>query len=160
MLIAGAALPALVYAFLPQIARGSGLSIGVSREVPFRDAYSYFLLPWKSGYRGAEKFAQQVRDTLPPDSIVLADSTTVVPIHYFQLTHRWRGDLEVYPPLNQADRSSFTAEALRPAVAARRVFVVTPHPPYCPGWLVDHYQFERGTLVYRVMPGPSSSACP
>jgi len=162
VLIVAAALPAVVYAPLPRIARAAGLRLGVSRTVPYRDEYSYFLHPWKTGYRGAERFARGLRETLPADAVLIADGTTVRPIHYLQLTQRWREDVSVSPPVGYRAEAAqeFDETKLAEALAAGRVFVVTSHRPYCPAWLAEHYEFAREGLVYRVIGKKASEESP
>lgn len=152
-LIAAAAFPAVVYVPLPRIARGAGLRLGSSRTVPYRDEYSYFLRPWRTGYRGAERFARELRETLPADAVLIADGTTVRPIHYLQLTGGWREDVSVFPPVGYSAEAmqAFNEAALAEALAGGRVFVVTPQRRYCPAWLAEHYEFAREGLVYRVV---------
>ena len=153
VLIVAAALPAVVYVPLPRIARAAGLRLGVSRTVPYRDEYSYFLHPWKTGYRGAERFAREVCETLPDGAVLFADGTTVRPIHYLQLTQRWRDDISVFPPVDQATEAilEFNEVSLAEALTNGRVFVVTPRHGYCPAWLVERYRFVREGPVYRVV---------
>jgi len=164
LLIVGALLPAIAYAPLPFVARAAGLRIGVSREVPYRDSYAYFLHPWKSGYGGAEQFAEELCEALPPGAVLVADGTTVRPIHYLQLTHRWRKDIRVWPSLDPAQPLWPATEAeLRPQLDAGLVYVVAPQRRYCPQWLLDGYDFTTEGIVHRVRPrddAPSRPAAP
>jgi hypothetical protein len=151
-----AALPAVVYIPLPEIARALHVNLGLSREVPYRDEYSYFLHPWKTGYRGAQQFAEEVRDRLPDGSTLFADSTTVQPIHYLQLTGRWRREVRVWPAADQPDMAipGDLERRLASELAAGRVYVVSAKPGYCPPWLLDGYGFcpvpQEHAIVYRV----------
>lgn len=148
---AGAVLPALLYVPLPTAARAMKLDIGATRELPYRETYSFFLHPWKTGYRGAERFAREVHDTLPEGSLLIADSTAVRPLHYRQLTGQWRRRVRVWPPPHAGEGVGPLREAdLRPELAAGRVYVVSPRPGYCPPWLLAHYEFEEAWPVYRV----------
>jgi len=161
LLIVGALLPAIIYVPLPSVARAAGLSIGVSREVPYRDSYAYFLHPWKSGYSGAKRFAEELCEVLPPGALLVADGTTVRPIHYLQLTQRWRKDIRVSPSLDPAQPSwPATEDELRPQLDAGLVYVVTPQKRYCPQWLLDGYDFERQAVVYRMRPRGHAASSP
>jgi hypothetical protein len=90
---------------------------------------------------------------LPADAVLIADGTTVRPIHYLQLTQRWREDVSVSPPVGYSAEAAqeFNEAKLAQALAEGRVFVVTPQRPYCPAWLAEGYEFVRGGLVYRVV---------
>ncbi len=149
--VLAAALPVVVYGFLPTAARQGGLVIGVGRELPYRDAYTYFLQPWKAGYTGAERFALEARDQLPDGAALIADSTSVRPIQYLQITGRWKPGVVVWPPLPPAACDTPPGpDALATELRQGRVFVVTPQRPYCPDWLMDGYDFERIGVLYRV----------
>ncbi len=160
IVVAGCALlPAAVYVALPSVARRAHLNLGLTRQVPYRDPYSYFLQPWKTGYRGAERFAREAAELLPDGALLVADGTTVRPIQYFQLTGRWPGGVAVYPPL---PRSGRRRPPLRPQdvagpLAAGRLFVVTPQPGYCPDWLLEQCSFSPHGLLYRALPRGESA---
>jgi hypothetical protein len=149
--VALAALPPLVYLPLPRIVRAAGLSLGVRREIPYRDTYSYFLWPWKAGDQGPLRFATEVRRTLPDGALLLADDTAVRPIHYLMETDRWRRDVAVWPALGGPENTPWpTATDLARPLQTGRLYVVSPVPGYCPGWLLEHYTFEPAGVLYRV----------
>ena len=161
VLIVGALLPAIIYVPLPLVARKAGLAIGVSREIPYRDSYAYFLHPWKTGYGGAEQFAEELCEVLPPGAVLVADGTTVRPIHYLQLTQRWRKDIRVWPSLDPTQPSwPATEEELRPQLDAGLVYVVAPRKRYCPQWLLDGYDFTTEGIVHRVRPRDDAASRP
>ncbi len=151
-LIAAAVLPAGIYAALPPLARAMHLPIGVTRDIPYRDEYAYFLHPWKTGYRGAERFASELHDLVPDGAVIIADSTTVRPLIYMQLTNRWSKRVQVYPRLTRSEGENNHAdpETLRQQLTAGLVYVVTPERPYCPAWLLEGYTFSKEGIVYRV----------
>jgi len=159
VLIAAAILPVLVYLPLPYVARAAGLDLGLARQIPFRSEYEYFLHPFKTRDHGPEQFVEYLGSMLPTDAVLIADGTTVRPIHYFQLTGRWRPDLTVYPALDEAgSEGRFPDESeLRDALEQGRVYVVTPQPGYCPKWLLDQHNFEPAGHIYRVT-GPRMPA--
>ena len=165
-LLLAALLPPIVYCFLPTIARRVGLDMGLGREIPFRDSYDYFLLPWKTGYRGPQHFVAEVQKCLPPDSVLVADSTSVRPLHYAELTGHWRKDIRVYPPLDEtpAGFARFTEDKLTKELADGRVFVVSPKRGYCPAWLLNKYEMKKVGFLYQVVgrrpPGADTHARP
>lgn len=155
VVVVAAILPAGVYAVLPGLARRAGLRLGVTRAVPYRDAYTYFLRPWKTGYHGADRFACEAAKLLTPGTVLVADGTTVRPIHYYRITRGWFDGVRIYPPIRKPGQPKVhpTPAALADALARRAVFVVTPQRGYCPQWLLDGYRFERVGVLYRVV-GP------
>ncbi len=48
LLCALALVPVVFYEFAPELARKSGISIGIQREIPLRDSYTFFLRPRKN----------------------------------------------------------------------------------------------------------------
>lgn len=161
-LVLASLLPAAVYVPLPRLAQRLHLPLGFSRELPYRKEYEYFLQPWKTGYRGAERFALEVRDTLPAGCVVLCDTTTVEPIHYLQETGRWRPGVAVYPPLAQSEVLSavLDRQKMDAKVFEGRAFVVSPIRTYCPGWVLTSYRFERFGPVFRILPAATVSTTP
>jgi hypothetical protein len=151
VLIVLAALPPLVYLPLPWVARRAGVPLGLSRQLPYRDAYAYFLRPWKTGYTGPQRFVTEAQAVLPDGAVLLADSTAVRPIHYWMETGRWQRRITLYPGLNAPEDAPWPTEAdLAEALRAGRVYVVSPVPGYAPGWLIQHYAVEPAGDLYRV----------
>ena len=161
LVVLATAVPVLVYVAAPRLARAAGVNLGTAREVPYRDGYSYFLQPWKTGYRGPELFAEDLRVALPEKAVLIADSTVSRPLHYKRLTGGWRDDVQLYPPLKPSpdDEENFSEVALAEALDAGLVYVVTPKLKYCPPWLVENYRFERDGVIYRVV-GRAADATP
>lgn len=159
-LVAAAVLPALIYIPLPRIAEAAGLKLGLKREVPLRNEYSYFLQPFKNGDNGPAEFTEWLRANLPPDAVLIADSTTVQPIHYERLAHGWRPDVTVFPPAPHETALQPTEEALRSAIERGNVFVVTPQRGYCPGWIREKYAVERFGVIWKVILPHVSASVP
>ncbi len=90
-----ALLPIPTYIIAPAIAEKAGFDISTRADVPYRDDYMWFLQPWKAGYSGAEKFAEEVFDKLEPEAVVYADNTMVYPLLYMQEVERKRADITI-----------------------------------------------------------------
>ena len=150
-----AALPPLVYLPLPYAVRKFDISLGVRHEIPYRDTYSYFLWPWKTNDDGPWRFATEIRDTLPAGAVLLADSTSVRPLQYLMATGRWRTEIAVWPRLDTPSDTPWPpAEDLAQIFASARVYVVTPVPGYCPGWLAQRCKFVPVGIVFQAQPLP------
>ncbi len=151
--VAGALLPVAVYLPLPQVAREFGIGPGGAQEVPYRDAYTYFLHPWKFGEAGPRRFADEVLKTLAPDAFLWADGTAVRPVQYLKITQKRRPDVTVFPPLNPRDEEDgrFGRARLQPWLDDSRFYVVTPRVPYAPRWLLEEYELEQEGVVWRVV---------
>ncbi|MCL2330065.1 MAG: DUF2723 domain-containing protein [Phycisphaerae bacterium] len=153
--VAAALLPALIYIPLPQLAKKANIFVGIER--PFRDGYDWFLHPYKTGDRSAEKFIAWLEEYLPPHAVLIADDTVVRPVHYMMLTRHWRPDVTVYPTLDEPETIP-SEQQVRDALIQGRLFVVTARPGYCPDWLLENYETEPfGKMISRVT-GPKPSA--
>ena len=90
-----ALLPIPIYIIAPAIAQKQKFNLSTRADVPYRDDYIWFLRPWKSGYSGAERFAEEVFDKLEPEAVVYADNTMVYPLLYMQEVKGKRADIKI-----------------------------------------------------------------
>jgi len=90
-----ALLPIPIYIIAPAIAQKQKFNLSTRADVPYRDDYIWFLRPWKSGYSGAERFAEEVFDKLEPEAVVYADNTMVYPLLYMQEVKKKRADIKI-----------------------------------------------------------------
>lgn len=154
----------LVYSLAPVLARrfADESSALPTRAIPYRDSLQWFLTPWRTGYDGAERFARETFDILPPDALLMADSTIRRPLDYLRGREDLRKDVRM--PLSNFKLASpddlnggFTAAN---ALIERRLLFCTGNiVPYAPKWLVEFgYTFEPVNHVYRVNMPKSSGA--
>jgi hypothetical protein len=78
--IASILVPPAFYAAGPTLLSTAGVPISRRRKLPFRDEMRYWLIPWKQNEDSAERFAVSALSESRPDSIILADSTSVYPL--------------------------------------------------------------------------------
>jgi len=90
-----ALLPIPTYIITPVVAQRTQFNLPTRGDVPYRNDYTWFLRPWRTGYRGAEKFADEVFEELDPDAVVYADNTMVYPLLYMQEVRRKRADIRI-----------------------------------------------------------------
>jgi hypothetical protein len=145
-------LPPLVYAPLPWVVRKAGINLGLTRKIPYRQEYRYFLWPWKTGYHGARRFAEEAEAVLPEHAILIGDSTAVQPIHYRMVMGRWSKQTLLSPPPPNRPQIAPTRAQIEAGIPEGRVFVITPQVYYAPEWLVADYDFEPAGVLYRVRP--------
>ncbi|UCG46438.1 MAG: DUF2723 domain-containing protein [Phycisphaerales bacterium] len=141
------------YAAAPAIAEKAGVS-GRARDIPYRDDYRYFLRPWKTGYRGAERFAEEVLAGVEQGAIIVCslDGTTAPPLLYVQQIKGRRPDVKIIAEFGQSEGAPNVDEQTIDAVLAERaVYVVSPIRGYCPDFLLDGYDFEAEGLLWRVI---------
>jgi len=123
------------------------------RKIPYRDDYSYFLRPWKTGYRGAEKFADEVFTLAEPGAVIFADSTTASPLLYAQEVKAKRSDLKIVSNLGEnADMLLLDERTIDSLLAEKAVYVVSPLEKYCPDLLLARCTFEKTGPIYRAVP--------
>jgi len=139
--------PIAAYIVFPILAQRRAL-LAQRRMIPLRNDYTYFLQPWKTGYRGAEDFANGVFDSVDRNAIIYADSTTFFPLLFTQEINKRRQDVTIVSEYgrinNQKDHGLDMIEK-----TGRPVYVVSPTEGYCPKFLLDHYDFKEDSLLFK-----------
>ena len=65
------------------------------RELPGREPNRFFLWPAKNGYFSAADYGRSALETLPPDSVLIADYTPMETIRYFRSVEGLRPDIRL-----------------------------------------------------------------
>lgn len=145
-------LPVPVYAIVPAVAEKVGFSLGTKRDVPYRNDYTYFLRPWKTGYRGTERFANEALDTVEDRAVIYADGTTVYSLLYVQEVVGGGEDVTVVSGHGSVDNlKEYSEEKIDELFAERAIYVVSPVRGYCPGFLLKNYDFVKARVLWRVV---------
>jgi len=145
-------LPVPAYIMAPKMAKQMGVTIGRGREIPYRDDYVYFLQPWRTGYRGAERFANEVLDSVEPAAIIFADATTAPPLLYTQQVKAKRPDVKIISSVGSSEDSpEFNEQTIEKLLAERAIYVVSPIDEYCPAFLLERYKFQQAGLIWKVV---------
>jgi len=145
-------LPVGLYGAAPTLARRMELNIGTREDIPYRDDYKYFLQPWKTGYNGAEQFADEALGLVEDHAVIYADATTVVPLLYVQQVKGKRPDVKIVSgTVNSEDAPKLNEQTIGPLLEARPIYVVSPEAGYCPAFVLDHYELHRAGILYRVV---------
>jgi len=158
MMIALAGASPILYALLPPIVeRAAPLrSVLPARALPYREPARWFLRPWRCGDDGAERYARELLESLPPGALLWADSTPYPPIAYLQRVESVRTDVLL------DGRVADAPWIIEPAVAesAREAslrdgawFSTSDRSPYLPPWLRDarRFLFEQYGHAFRVI---------
>ncbi|MDD5459097.1 MAG: DUF2723 domain-containing protein [Phycisphaerae bacterium] len=142
-----------VYMYAPAMAEKANISLGVKRQIPYRNDYTYFLQPWQMDNDGPRRFATEALREVDLDSVILADGTTVYALWYVQQLDGLRKDAAVVSahgsyesPIPYPDESNF--EKL---FEEKTIYVVSPVKGYCPQFVLDKYDFEKTGVLYRVV---------
>jgi len=147
-----ALLPIGVYAMAPRLAAHLDLGMGTRGDIAYRDDPTYFLQPWKTGYKGAERFAQEVLETVGTDALIYADTTTVAPLLYVQEVEGKRSDVKIVIGLvRSAGAPPYSERTLEQSLGRRPVYVTSPRPGYCPEFVLGRYDLVQSGLLWRVV---------
>ncbi|KPJ65650.1 MAG: hypothetical protein AMJ43_10330 [Coxiella sp. DG_40] len=147
-----ALLPIPTYCVTPAVARKMYKPLGQRRQRPYRDEYIYFLQPWKRGYRGAERFANEALDAVEKNAIIYADSTTVHTLLYAQQVKGKRPDVKIVSGYDRSENAPiFTEDTIEQLMENSAVYVVSPFPGYCPQFLLEQYKFKQVGILWRVV---------
>lgn len=143
--------PVVVYALMPGVLRARGYSLGTRQNIPYRDDLTYFLQPWKTGYRGADRFAQEVFEQLNEHAVLYADHTTVAPLVLYQDSQGIRPDVHVVSSvIHTPGAPEFSKTSLDELLTTRPVYVVSDQPGYCPSFLLEKYALRERGHVFQV----------
>ena len=139
-----------VYAALPVAARKMNLSLGTGRQIPYRDEYQWFLQPWKTGYHGPRQFAVEALAVVEENGLIYADGTTVYALLLAQQSENLRPDVTIvssHGTVNNLDR--YGEERIDELFREHKIYVVSPVAGYCPGFLLEKFEFESVGIIWR-----------
>jgi len=146
-------LPVGIYATVPALAEKMQLNIGTRGDIPYRNDYEYFLQPWKTGYKGAEHFAEEALEVKEKEAIIYADSTTVGPLLYVQEVKGRRPDVKVVSGIIKGRNAPGLDEQIIAQLLKekRAIYVVSRRPGYCPAFVLDNYDLVQAGILWRVV---------
>ena len=165
-LIAMACVAPIVYAAAPPLLRrfAPNLSLFPDRKVAYRDPHDWFIKPWRTGYDGPERFAREALAVLPPDALLVVDSTLYSPVNYLQAAESLRRDVRLDCVLAEQDWLSPIPEPVdayrEGLLSAGRLYTASDVKRYQPHWLRrwmegdEPVRFEAVGPVYKVIPFP------
>lgn len=144
-------LPIGVYGAAPTLAGRMQLNIGTRDDIPYRDDHTYFLRPWKTGYKGAERFADEALDLVADNAVVYADVTTVAPLLLAQQVKGKRPDVKIVSGTVNSDNAPQLNElTIGKLLENGSIYVVSPKPGYCPAFVLEDYDLVRAGILWRV----------
>jgi hypothetical protein len=147
-----ALLPIPTYIIAPVVAEKTQFKLPTKRNIPYRNEYIWFLRPWKTGYYGPERFADEVFNTAEQNSVIYADSTTVSPLLYLQEVKKRRSDAKIISGIaSSEDSPEFNEQTITKLLAERAVYVVSPIEGYCPDFLLERYDFVPAGVIWRIV---------
>lgn len=145
-------LPIPTYFITPAVARTFYKPLGQRRQRPYRDEYTYWLQPWKTGYRGAERFANEALDGVENNAIIYAYTTDVHALLYAQEVNGKRPDVKIVSNFDSGENApAFNENTVADLMANSALYVVSPAKRYCPPFLIENYDFIESGILWRVV---------
>jgi len=150
-------LPVAVYEAAPPLMASRNISVGVKRDIPFRDTYAYFLRPRKNGNDGAARFARIALAQAEPDGLLIADTTIMnVLVYSRDIDGIGRGvslilgcDITPAPPT-----VALTPHAVKPFAERGAAYVCSNVAGYVKPWIIEEYDLipsgEPLGVVFRL----------
>jgi hypothetical protein len=160
VVLAFAVVPVGVYAVAPRLVEKWQPNIGTRGDIPYRNDCEYFLKPWKTGYVGAERFAEEALDAAERGAVIWADATTVAPLLYVQETRNIRPDVKVVGLVSSPGSPRFDSTTVAAIVRERTVYVVSRKQGYCPAFVLENYELVKEGILWRIVghPAPATGA--
>jgi len=147
-----ALLPIPTYCVTPDVARKLYKPLGQRRQRPYRDEYDYFLKPWKTGYRGAERFAREALDMVEENAIIYAYTTEVHALLYLQQVKGKRNDVKIVSDYDMSENAPvFNEDTIARLMKTSVVYVTTTKKGYCPNFLLQQYDFVQAGVLWKVV---------
>lgn len=147
-----ALLPIASYFVTPSFAGKFYKPLAQRRQRPYRDEYTYWLQPWKTEYRGAERFANEILDSVEQNAVVYAYTTDVHALLYVQEVKGKRPDVRIVSdhdcsigiePLDESMAAEFVAGSV--------LYVTSIQQGYLPKFLSEQYNFLPHGLLWKVV---------
>ncbi len=127
------------------------VSLGTRADVAYRNDYTYFLQPWKTGDDGAERFAREALALAEPDAVIYADSTTVAPLLYVQEVHKVRPDVKIVNGIVRSEGApSYDEREFAKLVGYRPLYVTSNQPGYGPTFVLGAYDLVKAGPLWRI----------
>jgi len=145
-------LPIPTYIIAPVVAQKMHFKLPTKREIPYRNDYIWFLRPWKTGYYGAEKFANEALGAVEDEAIIYADGTTVYPLLYVQEIEGKRRDVTIVSGHGSVNNlKEYNEDVIDKVLTEETVYVVSPLAGYCPRFLLERCEFKQTGVLWKVV---------
>jgi hypothetical protein len=144
-------LPIFIYAAAPGLAQKRHFNIGTRSDIPYRNDFEYFLKPWKTGYNGAERFADEALEIAGDEAVIWADASTVAPLLYVQEVKGKRPDVKIVGVVSSKDAPKLDEQTVGQILKERPVYVASRKPGYCPAFILKNYDLIQAGVLWRVV---------
>jgi hypothetical protein len=148
-----ALLPALAYEVVPGLLKRYKVSAPFRQDVPYRDAFIYFLRPRMNGDDGAERFAREALTAMPPKGVLIADSSENNALAYVRDIEGVRQDVVLTVPFDgeladpKVERSR---EGIRPFLDAGLAYSTMDREPYLLPWMAEDLDLKKEGVIFKL----------
>jgi len=144
--------PIPAYFLTPAVARQYYKPLAMRRQRPYRDEYTYWLQPWKTGYDGAEKFAREALESVEADAVLYAYTTDVHCLFYIQQVYNVRPDVKIVSDHDCGPNAPvFNSETIDDLLREFPVYVSSKKQSYCPDFVRKNYDFVKKGILWQVV---------
>jgi len=146
------AVPVLLYATAPLIARRVVHNVPDFRPLAGRDNFRYALSPWKHNETGPRMLTERILGALPANSVLFADYGLWTMVHYCQVVEQARPDVKaIMLPL--------PSEGTQAALILRyrdtpNLFLADTYRYYNLQSIQEHFDLVSVPPIYRLVPKP------
>lgn len=157
-LVAGfafALLPALAYEVVPPMLKAYKVAVPFRQDVPFRDAYAYFLRPRLNSDVSAERYARAALGQVDPNGLLIADFTINNVLVYARDVLGVRPDVALTIPCDiepVEPRVMFTPLGINDYASRGLAYINTDSSNYMPSWIFEAYDLELKGVIIRLHP--------
>ncbi len=124
-----------LYTSAPVLWRSLNMPLPGRKDLPFRDPYRYWLVPWKTGEDSAGKFARAALEQPPPEGIIIADGTSYYPLLITRRLENTAKDVRIL--------LSGQANPKNVPPGTPDVFIVSDLSGYHPEWMDKYADFRK-----------------
>jgi hypothetical protein len=142
--------PAAVYTYLPGLVEDYYPIFKDKRQLPYRNEYTYFLWPARTGYTGAERFAKEAIENVPDGSLIFADGTSLYPLAITKLLYYPEKDVSILSRHGSYDNLSvYTEEQILEMIKSHPSYVVS-QGQYCPEYIRVNFHLAAEGLLFKI----------
>jgi hypothetical protein len=150
------AVPVAAYAALPHLLDGQHLNPLNIRTLPGRPPNQYFLWPGSGNDMGAKEFATNALESLPQNSVLIADHTPLEPLRYLQEIDGVRSDVQLIKiePLDDL------ARVIKSIPAGHAIYLADNNPHYYDLASLAAFCVVPAGNVYELIETKANAECP
>ena len=135
-------LPIPTYIIAPVAAEKMQFPLSTRANIPYRNDYTWFLRPWRTGYKGAERFADAALSEVETGAVICADNTTVYPLLYMQEVKGKRTDVKIISKIAGSEGTPTLSEkTIEQWLSEKNFYAVSPIPGH---------KFERTGVLWKL----------